>query len=323
MSTGGRPAPIERPSEVFPFETEALLLNRLPTIKRARGYRLYGEDNKRYIDFYQEGGKALLGHRPPGWTRVLKSTGSRGLFASYPTLFSRRARKAALSLFPWAADALFFPGLWEALSFLLSFRKECPVPGMFSLRCVDPLRDSEEELKREDTVPLWRPFGMDKDTEKELVGGEWGRWCIPVLPVPGGMGPVLLLDIHGSGTGGAAIREEAFETEETPALPPISALQEDLAVKAISGLKAYLHSTDKEMWSAFDLPSVVRLGPYLLFRREEGESGDAYHRLFVQMREKGVLLPPDPRLPAIIPAEFTDGEVKPLIRVLRRSYADR
>ncbi|MFO7848593.1 MAG: hypothetical protein R6V67_01420 [Spirochaetia bacterium] len=289
----------------------SLLKNEIPLIKRSRGYRLYGADNKRYIDFYQEGGKALLGHRPPGWTGVLKSTGSRGLFASYPTLFSGRARKAALSLFPWAADALFFPGFSSAASFLLSSRKEHAAPSFFPFRCADPLTASGEELMRENTIPLWRPCGLDNDAEKALKGGRWGRWCMPILPLPGEMGPVLLLDIDGSGTG------------VKPALPPLSAIQEDLAVKAVSGLKAYLDSTDKEMWGRFDLPGVFRRGPYLLFQHREEESRDAYSRFFARMLDEGLLLPPDPREPAIIPAEFTDGEVKPLIRELRRNYADR
>ena len=36
---------------------------RVPVIRRARGYRLYGFDGRRCLDLFQDGGRAVLGHR--------------------------------------------------------------------------------------------------------------------------------------------------------------------------------------------------------------------------------------------------------------------
>jgi hypothetical protein len=101
-----------------------------------------------------------------------------------------------------------------------------------------------------------------------------------------------------------------------------------------------MEDADRESRRLFDLPGFVRRGPYLLFepraavgaRTEaaEGSGGSSldasgrreYNELFEAMLERGVLLPPDPAEPAIIPGEYSDGEVQPLIRESRRRYAD-
>jgi hypothetical protein len=101
---------------------------------------------------------------------------------------------------------------------------------------------------------------------------------------------------------------------------------EDIAVKALSGLQKYLEDSEKEEWRRFDLPDVTgfeRRGPYIVL--EEQKTGDyrSYGKLFDEMLARGVLLPPDPYEPLIIPAEYTEGEAGPLLRELRRRYADR
>lgn len=289
-------------------ENRLPMMENFPRIARARGYRLYGENGSRYIDFYQDGGRALLGHRPEGWVRAVKSTAARGLLAPYPGRFSGRARKAALSFFPWASDALVYPDL-----------------SAFSARyrTADPLVSPERELQREEVIPLWRPFGLDETGEKALREGRWGRWCVPLLPIPGGLGPVIVLEV----TGESARSGEGVQLGESarPEEVPVSPLAEDLAVKALSGLQSYLDTAEKEMWSRemwskFELRGITRQGPYFIL---EGAGEREYGALFRQMRDCGILLPPAVNIPAIIPAEFDEGEVKPLIRELRRHYADR
>ena len=331
--------------------------NRLPMIHRARGYRLYGTDGRRYVDFYQDGGRALLGHRPAGWTWILKSTGNRGLFAPYPSRFAGKARRAALSLFSWVGDAHVFPDLHTALAALSRFEaKEAKagagVGGAPSYRPADVLTASQEELEDPLTIPLLRPFGpgwapanaeissSEREKTERAYSGAWGKWLLPLIPIPGEFGAVVLLEL----TGGD--QERGREPEcygELAGEGDISPLSEDLMLRAVSDLSRYMDEADPERWRLFDLPGFVRRGPYLLYcprngeAEEEGEAGEKcgarssldssevreYNNLFEAMLERGVLLPPNPADPAIIPGEYSDGEVQPLIRESRRRYADR
>ena len=71
----------------------------LPPVKRARGYRLYTE-SARFVDLYLDGGRAVLGHNPPGVLREMKNAAERNLFAPYPSYYTRRFEKALSLLFP-------------------------------------------------------------------------------------------------------------------------------------------------------------------------------------------------------------------------------
>ncbi|MDR2964302.1 MAG: hypothetical protein LBU88_00815 [Treponema sp.] len=76
------------------------LLKQVPYILRARGYRLYTQDNRRLIDLWLNGGAALLGHTPPNFLRELKNTASRGLYAPLPHFTEGRFLKALSKLLP-------------------------------------------------------------------------------------------------------------------------------------------------------------------------------------------------------------------------------
>ena len=77
-----------------------MLLKQVPQILRARGYRLYTKNNRRFIDLWLNGGTALLGHTPPNILRELKNTASRGLYAPYPHFTEARLIKALSKLLP-------------------------------------------------------------------------------------------------------------------------------------------------------------------------------------------------------------------------------
>jgi hypothetical protein len=80
------------------------LLLLLPPIKRARGYRLYTENSHgrpcRFVDLWLDGGKALLGHRPPSVLLKIKNTADRGLFAPYPSCETYRFERALKKMLP-------------------------------------------------------------------------------------------------------------------------------------------------------------------------------------------------------------------------------
>ncbi len=74
------------------------LLDRLPEINRARGYRLYSSGGRRIVDFYQDGGNAVLGHRLSGISLSMKQVIDKGVFFSCRTRYDVRLNNAVKTL---------------------------------------------------------------------------------------------------------------------------------------------------------------------------------------------------------------------------------
>jgi hypothetical protein len=72
----------------------------LPEIRRARDYHLYGAHGRRYLDLYQNGGRAILSHRPKGLAKRLKGVVDQGLWGDYPSVHIRRLETVLRTLFP-------------------------------------------------------------------------------------------------------------------------------------------------------------------------------------------------------------------------------
>ncbi|MFP4010463.1 MAG: hypothetical protein ACLFUM_02090 [Spirochaetaceae bacterium] len=72
----------------------------LPRIRRARDFRLYAEDGTRYLDLYQNGGRAILSHRPKGLAPRVKDVISQGLWGAYPSVYPYRLERVLRGLFP-------------------------------------------------------------------------------------------------------------------------------------------------------------------------------------------------------------------------------
>ena len=123
----------------------------IPVITRARGYRLYTDRGKRLVDLWQYGGRALLGHTPPGLLRTLKNGAERGLLVPLPHFASQRFLKALAALFPG-----------------FSFRV---------YRDEGVLRRALETagFSGENSAPFWRPFSGEAVPVSSFV---------PVLPFP-------------------------------------------------------------------------------------------------------------------------------------------
>ncbi len=75
------------------------LIKLLPLIKRARNYYLYDNQGNRFLDLFLDNGRALAGHRPNGLSLAIKNGISRGLYAPYPSVYSKRIKKLLLSEF--------------------------------------------------------------------------------------------------------------------------------------------------------------------------------------------------------------------------------
>ena len=72
----------------------AALLRRLPRIRRARGYRLSALDGRRLLDMWQDGGRAILGHRGADVTTALKRALDRGVTEAFPSVQEHRLEQA-------------------------------------------------------------------------------------------------------------------------------------------------------------------------------------------------------------------------------------
>ena len=76
------------------------LLNLLPPLRRARGDRLYGPDQKHWVDLWKQDGTWLLGHRPEGAAKEWKNQVDKGLSAWAPSHWPRRLEQLVPQLIP-------------------------------------------------------------------------------------------------------------------------------------------------------------------------------------------------------------------------------
>lgn len=76
------------------------LLHQLPALRRARGDRLYGPDQKHWVDLWKQDGAWLLGHRPEGAAKEWKNQVDKGLAAWAPSPWPRRLEILAPNLVP-------------------------------------------------------------------------------------------------------------------------------------------------------------------------------------------------------------------------------
>ena len=140
------------------------LLYSVPRVLRARGWRLY-TNSGRLVDLWQYGGRALLGHNPPGLLQVIKNNSERSLFAPLPHIAEDRFRKALSALFP-------------DHSFLLS-DSEASLRQAINAVSGDRLPEK---------LPHWRPFSGKETQAAALAAPAF----LPALPCPFPGAPAVL-----------------------------------------------------------------------------------------------------------------------------------
>ncbi|MFW6363068.1 MAG: hypothetical protein ACOC0D_04400, partial [Spirochaeta sp.] len=79
----------------------------IETIRRTRGFYLYSETGRRYLDLSLDGGGAFCGHRPHTLTTGIKQVLSRGGMSLLPNRAGVRAEKVLWQL--WAGLGLGSP----------------------------------------------------------------------------------------------------------------------------------------------------------------------------------------------------------------------
>jgi hypothetical protein len=267
---------------MIPCDIELLRL--LPEIRRARGWRLYAGDCSRIVDLWQYGGRALLGHTPPGLLKAFKNSAERGLFAPFPHFAGERLRKALAALRPGRRFRVYAGG-----------------EGLGAAAAVAE--------KAAGKPAVWRPF-LDVPA---------GPLFIPVLPFPfPGAPAVLALDPE---TDAALERLLPAETVSPAALAAAARCVWDLiaaspgrASPRFPKLDAALNrgSVESRIWR--------RQGLYLTCSPNndlDSACTGGYPALFRRFLDGGFLLPPSPFQPAILPGELSPGEEAKLADLFR------
>ena len=259
--------------------------NIIPEIKRSRGYLIYDTSGKRYLDLYQDSGRAILGHRMEGLSRVIKSTVARGITASYPSIYTNRIEKGLKLLFPDVAEFRMYENIERAMIFLSQIEGDHIA-----------ISDFVDFPSKESTYGIWRPF-LNADLK-------WNKfdYFIPILPFPGNFGPVVL-----------AINKVNSTIAPSDDLSPMIC---DLLVKSLSALNKHTENNNCMENSNFNSSVWERTGPYLRFKLKSEE----YSKLFKKALKNSVLLPPESWLPGIIPCFYEKGQIKNFISMLRSDY---
>ncbi|MDR2471508.1 MAG: hypothetical protein LBD09_05305 [Treponema sp.] len=274
------------------------LLRLVPPALRARAWRLYTVKG-RLVDLWQWGGRALLGHKPPGLLRALKNDGNRGLFVPLPQAAEGRLRKALGSLFPRRAFRL-YPDE-SALASALAAAGYAP-PAMYAGGIYNVYTSGAG--KPPGKAVLWRPF---------LDGPAAVPAIVPALPFPfPGAPAVLSLD-------------PAVEGSFPPA-PVLSPLALTAAARCVWDLAAAADRGKPRFPRLEKIPAEgrrwKRRGIYLEYTGSGGqdkpddEGGGDYAATFRRFLDGGFLLPPGPEEPAILPGELSPGEEAKLAELL-------
>jgi len=286
--------------------TDPALLSLLPEIRRCRDYRLYDGRGRRYLDMYQLGGRALGGHRPEGLSHSFKNHLSRGVWGELPNPYASRLKTLLAPFFPDHPNILLFPTTGEAERFLHQQYGGAGEPSGA------PKGGSERQeggggLVQDPALgslapgrpALWRPLCPAEYREVPAL--------IPVLPFPGGFAPRVVC----LGPGEALPPKETSLGWELEC----SSLMLAALVKAVTVLPKLTDNDNRKGWEEFDHFGEGlwhRRGPYLAYRGD----GERYPVLFRAALEAGVVLHPGSSGPSILPLDYTEGEMAPLLRLM-------
>lgn len=276
---------------------ESIARNRLrllPPIRRARLWRLYAEDRVagrpwRFLDFWMDGGRSLLGAKGTGIGTAAKAGIDTGLTRPFPSVREARLARALLSRYPGFAAVRFYrdEGRANAAAAAILGAGE-------SLRIIMPFAEHLAAPRSAATPGVATP-----------------RVATPRLPCPAILAPGVLLFEN----------EELASRVEGELVPPLALA---CAHRSLLELDRFSMDYSEKLWKRTDRrlgPFFERRGPFLQPRLGERANSKDYDRLFVAALGAGVLLSPDPELPSIVPGDFDDGELAALAAALESHFA--
>lgn len=260
-------------------DVEQQRLRMLPPIRRARLWRLYSEKGERFLDFWMDGGRSILGAKGTGIGTAAKAAIDTGLTRPFPSVRERRLEKALLAAYPGWAAVRFYRGEGRARAAAAVVSRNAPTDGAEGLAVL-------------------RPFGEFLAAPGADATG--ARVAMPILPCPAPLAPAVLLFADAADAAGGELVEPALLAS---------------AERALYEFRRFRTAYSEELWRRADRrlsPYFERKGPYLFPRRGEAE----YGALFEAAISGGVLLSPRYEEPSIIPGDFDDGELKKLATAL-------
>jgi hypothetical protein len=252
-------------------------LRLLPPIRRARLWRLYAEDGRRFLDLWMDGGRSILGAKGTGIGTAAKAAIDTGLTRPFPSVLQARLERSLKKRY-------------TSFVTLRLFRNEDRA-----------LAAAETLLPPGSTLQVLRPFA-----EHDRDAGEPAGIAMPRLPCPAALAPAVLL-----------FREEALARRvEGDILPSLALACAHRALSEFERFeKDYAESLWKRVDRRLG-PFFERSGPYLYPRPAAFPGPEGYGRLFAAALGAGILLSPDPEEPSIIPGDFDDGELARLEKAL-------
>lgn len=255
----------------------------LPAIKRARGRYVYGTDGRRYLDCFLNGGRAILGHRPPKVSTVLKDVISTGRCGEYPSEFDDRLAKLLFRVIPTHGVVRLYPNESAALD---------AVSRVIGRECVpmDPARVDSPDFGGE--TGYWRPFlgraeGID-------YGG--ARFLLPILPFPGGWAGQAVCATEGEQLPPSQPLSPVGLAGQVRALHSLLSLTERTNARAVGGgsrSQPKSRRPDPAVELVPSTPPALRVfrsrGPYLT----PVCAAEDYHRVFYTFLKNGIIIHPD------------------------------
>lgn len=270
------PVPDRTPSEAAGNRTPEMPA--IPQIRRARGYRLYDARGRRYLDLYQDDGRAVLGHRASGVSAAVRAAVSRGLCADYPSVWASRLVRALKTLIPQCVDVRWY---LEAARARAAAAAHLSVDAT-ELSVADPVIDGAWDAE----VSRWRPFCGDDG------GRRHARVLLPVMPPARSIAPSVLCFL-----------------EPVSGAVPDSDLVSAFVLHALSrsayDLTAAQKARNTDHWACFEAPFWRRCGPYFVFTCAFSD----YLVHFDRLLQRGILVSPRYPGPSIVPAEYSPGEL--------------
>ncbi len=290
---------------------------RLPAIRRAREYHLYGYDGRRYLDLFQDEGRAFLGHRIAGLSTRIKNEISKGVLFSAPSPLETRLRKRLERRYPGYR--------------VVALQPRHMVLGMVATR--QGLQAQESALH--DPAVAESPFVASASASASAGTAAWDRpfldtpdadLILPILPIPGALDCQSLM----------LRSEDMVELLGDPPAPYVLRACET-ALGHLEKVEAQIsserplasHSTaavDSELYAPWDeaLQGLwKRRGPYLRFAGVKTH----YDTVFERYLSAGYLVNPSYAGPSIVPRMYTEGERSEFAAVTaqltREGYAGR
>jgi len=260
-----------------------------PLIKRVRGYRLYTNNGEKYLDFFQEGGKAILGSKPRGFSLALKNEIEKSNFYNYPSGYFKKIEKGISKLSEGSSLNISYFKTEEEMCRYVSEKE-----GKKYSLCKDISPAETTGLPR--LIYAWFPF-CGSSLKQYL---ENFTYVLPVFPFPGDIAPVILLSSNVSAENTENMKN--IENNYIPSPVVLSGLNNIIYnLIRFSEEEPYIYW--REYTSMFNKIWRAK-GPYLIpvYKKEEHEL------IFKTFLEKKILIQPCYGKMSVLPAEISEGE---------------